>query len=130
MKVQVIGLGTVGLPSAVHIARFFDVIGYDISRDKLEKASKLITVSSSLSKADAYVIAVSTGINGDNTLDMSAVFDVCAEIAQLQPNALVAIESTVSVGVCRQVAEHFGLKRLVHCPHRYWSGDPVRYGVV
>lgn len=130
MKVQVIGLGTVGLPTAVHLARFFDVVGYDISPDKLEKASKLITVSCSPVKADVYVIAVNTGINGDNTLDMSAIFDVGSEIARLQPNALVTIESTVAVGVCRQVAECFGFKRLVHCPHRYWSVDTIRYGVV
>jgi nucleotide sugar dehydrogenase len=130
LNVQVVGLGTIGLPTAVHVARFFDVIGYDISPEKLEKASRSIAVSRSLSNADVYIVAVNTGINGDNTLDMSAVFNVCKEIAQLQPNALVAIESTVAVGVCRQIAERFGLRRLVHCPHRYWSGDPVKYGVV
>lgn len=130
LKVQVIGLGTVGLPTAVHAARFFDVVGYDINHEKLESASKLISVSNSLVKADVYVVAVSTGINGDNTLDMSAVFDVCEKIVQLQPNALIAVESTVAVGVCRQVAERFWFKHLVHCPHRYWSGDPIRYGVV
>lgn len=29
MIVQVIGLGTVGLPTAIHISKFFNVIGYD-----------------------------------------------------------------------------------------------------
>lgn len=130
MKIQVVGLGTVGLPTAVHVSRFFDVTGYDVSHDKLEKASKLIAVSSVLSEADVYVIAVNTGINCDNSLDMSAVFDVCSRIAKVQPDALVVVESTVSVGTCRQVAERYGLRRLVHCPHRFWSGDPVRYGVV
>lgn len=61
---------------------------------------------------------------------MSAVYEVCGKISNIRPNALVSIESTVSVGTCRKVAETFRLKRLVHCPHRFWSGDPINHGVV
>ncbi|NWF86463.1 hypothetical protein HXY32_01395 [Candidatus Bathyarchaeota archaeon] len=130
MKGQVTEPGTVGLPTAVQFARFFDVVGYDISLDKLEKSSKLIAVFHSPVEADVYVTIVNAGINGDNTLDMLAIFDLCNEIARLQSNALVAIESTVAVGACRQIAERFGFKRLVHCPHRCWSGDSTKYDVV
>lgn len=35
-KISVIGLGYVGLPLAVAFAKVADVVGYDISREKVE----------------------------------------------------------------------------------------------
>jgi len=39
------------------------------------------------------------------------------------------MESTVPVGICRKLAEKFGLPIFVHVPHRYWRGDPINFGV-
>ena len=130
LKVQVIGLGTVGLPTAIHISRFFDVVGYDINPEVKKRASERLRVESSIVDADIYVVTVSTGIKPNGKPDMSTVYEVCGKISKIQPNALVSIESTVSVGTCRKVAENFELKYLVHCPHRYWAGDSAKHGVV
>jgi UDP-N-acetyl-D-mannosaminuronic acid dehydrogenase len=131
MKVQVIGLGTVGLPTALHISKFFETVGYDISMEAEAKAARHgLHVEHSITPADVYVATVSTGLKPNGEPDMSAIYDVCGKIATLNRNALISIESTVSVGTCRKVAGKFGLKHLVHCPHRYWAGDPVKHGVV
>ncbi|MEM1792723.1 MAG: hypothetical protein QXE92_00585 [Thermofilaceae archaeon] len=130
LRVQVIGLGTVGLPTAIHASKFFDVVGYDKNPLVVKRASERIPVAHSIVEADVYIVAVSTGLTPDGKPDMASIFDVCERISSVRADALVSIESTVSVGTCRAAAEKFGLNRLVHCPHRYWSGDPVKYGVV
>ncbi|MCX7998973.1 MAG: hypothetical protein N3A69_08500 [Leptospiraceae bacterium] len=130
MKVQVIGLGTVGLPTALLLSQYFDIVGCEINPIAKKRASERIPVKSSIIDADVYVVTVNTGITPDRKPDMSKVYDVCEKISKINANALVLIESTVSVGTCRSVSGKFGLKRLAHCPHRYWSVDPIKYGVV
>ena len=71
-----------------------------------------------------------TGLTPSGKPNMSAIYDVCRNISAVKGDALILIESTVSVGTCRSVAESYGFDRLAHCPHRYWSGDTDRYGVV
>ena len=44
-KISVVGLGYVGLPLAVAFARVADVIGFDISREKVEQYHKGIDVT-------------------------------------------------------------------------------------
>ena len=131
MRVQVVGLGTVGLPTALHISKFFETVGYDINVEAESRAAKHgLRVVHSIVNADVYVVAVSTSLKPNGEPDMSAIYDVCKKVSAINRNALVSIESTVLVGTCRKVAEKHGLKRLVHCPHRYWAADPVRHGVV
>jgi nucleotide sugar dehydrogenase len=129
MDVQVIGLGTVGLPSAIHVSKYFDTIGYDIRSETLSRASKFINTDNHIVKADVYIVAVNTGFKNGKP-DMSAVYDVAEKVSKVNKEALMCIESTVAVGTCRKIATEFGLERLVHCPHRYWAGDPVKHGVV
>jgi len=132
--VCVVGLGTVGLPTALHATKYLSVVGYDtnlkavdlcVSRGVLATENWL-----SIPLTDIYVITVSTGINEGNEPDVSAIYDVCGKIAEKEPEALVCIESTIPVGTSRRVAEKFGLEYVVHCPHRYWGGDPADHGVV
>lgn len=131
-KVCVAGLGIIGIPTALHIFEFYDVIGYDISQKAVEKANSfgLDATYDKLPYADIYVIAVSTSINDDKSPDMSNIFDVLSKIYNLNLGALICIESTVSIGTCRKLSELFYMEDIVHCPHRYWPGDAIDYGVV
>jgi len=130
-KVCVVGLGVIGIPTALHISNFYDVEGYDISQKATEKAnaSGLNSTYEKLPFADLYILAVTTSMNRD-TPDMSNIYDVCGKISQINPEALICIESTIAMGTCRKVSEKFSLKNIVHCPHRYWPGDIINYGVV
>lgn len=131
-RVCVLGLGIIGLPTALHISEFYEVEGYDINPEAVEKANRmgLNATCGEVPYADLYVIAVSTGINDDDTPDMSNIYNVCSKISQVNPESLICIESTISMGTCRRVSERFSLDRIVHCPHRFWEGDVVNYGIV
>lgn len=134
-KVCVIGLGEVGLPTALYIKNMgFEVWGYDINPAAVSRAEgRGIRARESLHEIpplDVYIICVSTGFR-DSKPDMSAIYDVCKKIVEIGKPWLVSIESTVMPGTCQKVYNDIfnGEISLVHVPHRYWSGDPERYGV-
>jgi len=131
-RVCVLGIGVIGLPTALHISKFYDVVGYDINPKAVENAKEmgLNSTCDELPYADLYVIAVTTSINKDETPDMSNIYDVCNKISKINPESLICIESTISMGTCRQISEKFSLIKIVHCPHRFWEGDVVNYGIV
>lgn len=131
VKVCVIGLGTVGYPTACHISNHgFSLCGYDIDRQKLMKINPFAAFSewSQVPDCEVYVVCVSSSWN-DGKPDMSNVFDVCRKISRKAEKPLVCIESTVSVGTCRKLAKLFDDISLVYVPHRYWSGNSEKHGV-
>lgn len=137
MKVCVLGLGQVGLPTAKYAASYgFDVWGYDVSDEAIDRAERFnIKAKNDWSKvplADIYVVCVSTLLSKDNKPDITSVFDVSKKISRAaNVSPLVSIESTVPPGTCRKIYSGIFGERiaLIHVPHRYWSGDPVRHGV-
>jgi len=92
-----------------------DVCGFDIE----EKQVPGIQVFTKLPKSEIYLVTVST----------NAVHDVCKEIASVNPQSLVCIESTVLPGTCRDISMKYNLRHIVCCPHRYWADDPIKHGV-
>jgi len=142
MKVCVLGLGQIGVPTAKYIAsKGVEVFGYDIKREAVENAKMQgINASTNLRGvpvSDVYVICVYTGLKDDGSPDFSPIFDVCKEINEKSLSTsssktyLVSIESTVVPGLCRKVYEEIFKRhvKLVHVPHRFWADDPVRHGV-
>ena len=137
MKICVLGLGEVGLPTAKYILnRGFEVYGYDISPAAIKRAReegvlKATNVWDEVPPVDVYVICVSTLLK-DDTPDLSPVFDVCEKISKKASSySLVSIESTIIPGTSRKIYENIFNKNinLIHVPHRYWAGDPVKHGV-
>jgi len=139
-KVLVAGLGEVGLPTVDYIkSRGLAAFGYDINESAVLKAkSKGIWATTDFddlpTDIDAYIICVSTLLSDNDVPDMTSVFDVCDKIARNNcRQCLVSIESTIIPGTSRKIyRELFNECEnifLVHVPHRYWSGDPINYGV-
>lgn len=135
MKACVIGLGQVGLPTALYIAEHgLEVWGYDISESTVEKAKSVeieaTTHWNKVPPADVYVICVNT-VLVNNKPDMRAIFDVCEKIVRKNKSALVSVESTIVPGTCRKIHESVfkGNTSLIHVPHRYWVGAPLEHGV-
>ena len=121
MKIVVVGLGYVGLSNAVLLAQHNEVIGVDISQERVDalNARKSPIIDNELSKYLAekdlnlsastdlnvsvqgadYVI-VSTPTNYDentNVFDTSSVKAVIGQVIENEPNTCIVIKSTVPV---------------------------------
>ncbi|HEX9647289.1 MAG TPA: nucleotide sugar dehydrogenase [Alphaproteobacteria bacterium] len=119
----VIGLGYVGLPLAVALARSRKVVGFDLSgrriaeltagRDRSgevpNEALAAVEIAftgevEALNGLDAYLITVPTPVDGSKKPDLSAVERACATVgAALAPGAVVVLESTVYPGTVEEV---------------------------
>ncbi len=152
-RIVVVGLGYVGLPLAVAMAKKFNVIGFDISenrikelkdgfdrtdevdRQRLEASSiSLTTQASDIKDAAVYIVTVPTPVNDDNSPDLRPVESACELLGPLlTKGAIVVFESTVYPGVTEELCgpvleEKSGLKCgqdffLGYSPERINPGD-------
>ncbi len=122
-KVAVVGLGYVGLPVAVSMAKKFDTIGFDIKTKRIAalrdghdetgevtseelKASGARFESDSRSLADRtfIIVAVPTPIDAENRPDLTPLVKASESIGpNLTKGAVVVYESTVYPGVTEEV---------------------------
>ncbi|SIO21843.1 UDP-N-acetyl-D-galactosamine dehydrogenase [Parasphingorhabdus marina DSM 22363] len=119
-KIVVLGLGYVGLPVAVGLAKKFDhVTGFDISKKRVadlkkgndwtgeisdrEMAATKLKVSDNpdvLCDANFIIVTVPTPIDADNRPDLSPIRDACALIGpRIRKGTVIVFESTVYPGV-------------------------------
>ena len=122
--IVVIGLGYVGLPLAVKLSSAFNVIGYDISQNRindlknyydstkeiskseLKKAKNLIITfdKNLIKKKYVYIITVPTPVKNNNLPDLSLLKNACRLVGKnINKNAIVIFESTVYPGVTEKI---------------------------
>ncbi|MCA1972112.1 MAG: nucleotide sugar dehydrogenase, partial [Caenispirillum sp.] len=131
-KISVIGLGYVGLPLAVAIARHFPAtVGFDIdgrrvaelqaghdrTREVDDDAMRATTLQSTTDAAamrgsDMFIVTVPTPVDQWNKPDLEPVRKACRTVGEvLEPGATVVFESTVYPGVtedlCGPLLERF-----------------------
>lgn len=121
LTVVVVGLGYVGLPLAVALAKRFDTWGFDIDagriaelagahdrtgeidRDRLEASTLRLTADAAqLPPADFYIVTVPTPVDRDNRPDLKPVMSATRTVAPLLDagrRPIVVYESTVYPGV-------------------------------
>ena len=120
MNISVIGLGYVGLPLALNLAKSFDkVVGFDINSKKVDafkngidaiseglegelKNTKLIMTSNKdeLKETDFYIVCVPTPIDADKRPDLTPLDGACKTISDhLKKGDIVVFESTVYPGL-------------------------------
>ena len=117
-KISVLGLGYVGLPIALELARHFSVIGFDIREDRIELMKKGIDPSKELTsdnfkgrditfttnarklkEARFHIIAVPTPIDDHNLPDLDPLLSATETLARhLKKGDYVVYESTVYPG--------------------------------
>src|SRR3989454_1952927 len=105
-SVCVVGLGTVGGPTARYFARHgFPTYGCDINPQAAEGlGDTLLQSSTSLAElplADLFIVTVDTSFRGDEPITAN-VFRACEAVRARGTPKLVSIESTVPVGTCRR----------------------------
>ncbi|HET9640840.1 MAG TPA: nucleotide sugar dehydrogenase [Allosphingosinicella sp.] len=124
-QIVVVGLGYVGLPLAVALARSFAVVGLDIDEKRIEElrlgvdrtrevesealaASPLRLTSrpADAAGADIYVVTVPTPVDSDNKPDLGPVVSATRSLATLLDPArkpIIVYESTVYPGVTEEI---------------------------
>ena len=148
-KIVVVGLGYVGLSNAVLLAQHNEVIGIDISQDRVDAlnarrspiidaelsqylAEKDLNLSASADLTGAldgadYVI-VSTPTNYDeksNFFDTSSVETVISQVLGTEPKACIVIKSTVPVGFVDEVRERLGTDAVIFSPEFLREGKSL-----
>lgn len=122
-SIAVVGLGYVGLPLAVILARKFSVIGFDISEDRVKRLRRgedntnevdaadmaateavFTTNGADLAQADVIIVAVPTPVDDHKTPDLTPVSRACETVGKnMRKGSIVVFESTVYPGVTEEV---------------------------
>lgn len=152
-KIAVIGLGYVGLPLAVALAEHHNVVGYDISverinqlRDGYDRTNEIpsdqlgaanieyCSEPGATEGAEFFIVTVPTPVDKENKPDLTAILAASQTVGgQIKPGAIVIYESTVWPGlteeICAPALERAsGLKHgegfhLGYSPERINPGD-------
>ena len=122
-RISVIGLGYVGLPLAVALARHYPVAGYDrdarrvaelrggldrtreVTAETLAATTAMLTDDAgALDGAGVYIIAVPTPVDASNEPDLGPLRDAARLVGgRLSRGAVVVVESTVYPGVTEEI---------------------------
>ena len=149
MKIVVVGLGYVGLSNAVLLAQHNEVIGVDISRERVDMlnarkspiidaelseylAEKDLNLSASadlnVSVNGADYVIVSTPTNYDektNFFDTSSVETVIAQVIESEPSACIVVKSTIPVGFIDDVRERLATDAVIFSPEFLREGKAL-----
>ena len=123
--IVVVGLGYVGLPLAIALARTFQVSGFDIDAERIAElregfdrthevseadlrgsSIKLTSTPGDCAAADVYIVTVPTPVDSSNRPDLTAVLSATRMIAGLIDPARrpsLVYESTVYPGVTEDI---------------------------
>lgn len=147
LKLQVIGLGYVGLPTYLILKESgFNVSGVDIDTLRIQNLlegkislddaylDELISgieekdLSVNVSKADVYFIAVPTPfINSSKLVDKKYIESVLTNLSNfVDSNSIIVIESTIPPGTTKELSTLINVleeRNFVHCPERILPGN-------
>ena len=153
MKIAVVGLGYVGMPLAVALAKYGPVVGYDVNQARVEELrdgrdsnsevqQKILRASpckftfdiNDIKDAQIYIITVPTPVKEDNDPDLTLIENATKSLARfIKKGDIIVYESTVYPGVTENICgvileKHTGLKSgkdffLGYSPERINPGD-------
>ena len=124
IKIGILGLGYVGLPLAISLQKYFNVLAYDsdkkkinelknsfdrnnqFSKKNLKNAKKINFFQDikDLQKCNVYIIAVPTPVNKNNLPDLSILKQATIDVSKLlSKNDTIIYESTVYPGVTEEI---------------------------
>jgi len=121
--ISVVGLGYVGLPLAVALARHHRVIGFDIDSDRvaeigrgedrtdeiesaalLDSSLRATTTPEDMAGSEIFIVTVPTPVDADKRPNLGPVETACRTVApHLRAGAIVVLESTVYPGVTENI---------------------------
>lgn len=122
-RIAVVGLGYVGMPLAVALAKYNAVVGYDINTKRVAElkdgidsnrelaqtvlrttSCKFTDILSDIKDCNVYIVTVPTPIDAQNEPDLGAVCAASKAVASiLKKGDIVCYESTVYPGVTEDI---------------------------
>jgi UDP-N-acetyl-D-galactosamine dehydrogenase len=154
-KIAVVGLGYVGLPLAVHLSGHFEVLGYDLKKERIDELRSGTDRTLEVTKADLKkstvlftddpealatsrltIVAVPTPIDAFRIPDLDPLRSASAAVGRhMVKGSCVVFESTVYPGVTEEVClpileKESGMKladdfTVGYSPERINPGDKV-----
>ena len=149
IKIAVIGLGYVGLPTYLRLEKKFICVGFDINKDriyqlknrfdvnkefsfndlKLNKKSKFSNKVSDLNDSNFYIITVPTPIYPNKKPDLRPLEKSCKILNKVIKNEdIIFFESTVYPGLIRSLKNRYFKNKKIflgYSPERLNPGDKV-----
>ena len=149
MKIVVVGLGYVGLSNGVLLAQHNEVIGVDISKERVDalnaKRSPIVDaelseylayrdlnffastdLASSLNGADYVIVSTPTNYDEEtNFFDTSSVEAVICEVIKSEPKACIVVKSTIPVGFIDGVRERLETDAVIFSPEFLREGKAL-----
>lgn len=149
MKIAVFGLGYVGLSNAIMLAQHNEVVGCDISADRVamlaDRRSPIqdelveeyllrddldlrftTDFGDAVSGAEFAVVAVPTNYDVEsNFFDTSAVDEVIEGVIAANDETVVVVKSTVPVGYVTHARERYGTDRVIFSPEFLREGKAL-----
>src|SRR5690625_1861328 len=154
-KVSVIGLGYVGFPLLIELAKTYDTVGFDTNQEKIESYKNGIDVTNEvgneltkntkahltseekeLKNCKFHIVAVPTPINSDKTPNLTPIIGASKTVGRnLTKGSIIVFESTVYPGTTEEICvpiigKYSGLKfgtdvKLGYSLERINPGDKV-----
>ena len=155
LNISIFGLGYVGLPLAVKLSKYFNVVGFDKNKKRIKelknfidknnevsqkelKKSKLIYCNSikDIKRTDIFIVTVPTPVNRLNKPDLKPLLMACKDIGKIiSKGSIVVFESTVYPGVTEEICGPYIKKysnlipgkdfHLGYSPERMNPGDKI-----
>jgi len=149
MKIVVVGLGYVGLSNAVLLAQHNQVVGVDISQQRVDAVNsrnlpiidrelsnylafkKLDLLATTDLKTSIYLadyVIICTPTNYDETsnyFDTSSVESVIRQVLETSPDTCIVVKSTIPVGFVDTVKKKFDTESVIFSPEFLREGKAL-----
>ncbi len=152
-KISIIGMGYVGLPLAVAFQKYYEVVGFDLKKLRINDLKKGIDTNNQFSKknisncsklyftdqtnnlnnSDIFIVTVPTPIYKNKEPDLRYLINACKLIGRkIKKNNIIIFESTVFPGctenICGSIIEKISKKKVNSDFYLAYSPERINVG--